>query len=663
MRPPFPRPLLALAALVVSALATPGVAEDAEPPGDEPGRVYVISSFELEYLDPHPDHPPLSAVLPLTVELGRIASGYVAPGRGEPARVTIGKPLDSPQPFHASALAELNRKLLRAFHRVGLLGVYVLPNPADIDAQSGADLRPPDRTALRVRIATGRVEQLRTVGRGPRVSGDFRINNKVHRRIRHLSPLQPKGVGDEGATDLLRMDALEDYLFQLNRHPGRYVEAALSAVPEGDGVALDYLVSESKAWFVYGLVTDTGTSETNPWQQRYGYVNRQLTNRDDILSIEYGNTGFNNVHSVRISYEAPWFDRRRASWARRKASDPTWLDREDVPWPGTNSLRWRLGFAWNRFEADHVSLTDEFVGEEFDGDAFLEWNFFQHRALFIDFVGGFQLRNLSVLNRSFQTGDPTDGELFFLPTFGFDLQRINEYSATYGTLRYQVSATGDAARDFGRAQTDSFFQVAYWDAGVSHYLEPLLFPRAWRNPQTKRTSTLAHELALSTRGQYGFNYRLIPQVSMVLGGFYTVRGYPQGEAVGDTVYLGTAEYRFHIPKALPIRNRPLNLPLIGDFRLTPQQVYGRADWDLILRVFIDGGQSVRNKPDRGAENHHQTLVGAGVGGELRIRDNIRARVDWARALTTTYRDDVAGNKLVSTPKGNDEIYFLFSILY
>ena len=65
---------------------------------------------------------------------------------------------------------------------------------------------------------------LRSVAFGDRMPEDWRVNHKAHRRIRDNSPLQPADRGIEGSTDLLRRDLLEDYLFRLNRHPGRRVD-------------------------------------------------------------------------------------------------------------------------------------------------------------------------------------------------------------------------------------------------------------------------------------------------------------------------------------------------------------------------------------------------------------------------------------------------------
>ena len=159
------------------------------------------------------------------------------------------------------------------------------------------------------------------------------------------------------------------------------------------------------------------------------------------------------------------------------------------------------------------------------------------------------------------------------------------------------------------------------------------------------------------------NTRVIPQANATLGGLYSVRGYPQSVAVGDDLYIGTVEYRFHVPRVLPVRRKPLTVPLIGDFRASPQQVYGRPDWDLVLRAFVDAGYTERHGADPSRGEQNQTLFSAGVGAELLILSNIRARLDYAVAL-----DDESGPR-TATPgrnlvdRGDSEIHVLFSIVY
>ena len=179
---------------------------------------------------------------------------------------------------------------------------------------------------------------------------------------------------------------------------------------------------------------------------------------------------------------------------------------------------------------------------------------------------------------------------------------------------------------------------------------------------TLKENKANHELAVSFRSLYTLDEaRTIPQANATLGGLYSLRGYPQSIAVGDDLYVATVEYRFHVPRALPIKREPLNLPLLGDFRASPQQVFGRPDWDLIFRAFVDVGHTERNNAFRPAGELDQTLLSAGVGAELQILSNIRARLDWAFALEDEER--VNRNDRDGIQRGDSEIHALFSIVY
>ncbi len=161
----------------------------------------------------------------------------------------------------------------------------------------------------------------------------------------------------------------------------------------------------------------------------------------------------------------------------------------------------------------------------------------------------------------------------------------------------------------------------------SFYLEPLLEPEAFASGK----GTLAHELYFGGRAQYAFDYRLMPQSEQVMGGLYTVRGYPESVVAGDSMFVVTGEYRFHLPRALAVQPDPTRTRVFGQpFRFSPQQPYGRPDWDLILRTFVDAGRTVSSQHQAFEENN--TLVGTGVGLELQIKQNFNIRVDWGIAL-------------------------------
>ncbi|MCG8590083.1 MAG: hypothetical protein MJE66_12400 [Proteobacteria bacterium] len=638
---------------LLSAAASVLHADDTEP-------VFGVSAFALQYAVDHPEHPPLAEIANLSVELGLAPTGFTLPTPDAPTETIVLRDLarSADRRFHASALGHVAAKIVAEFNRRGLIGVYVSPHPDDIDLESERDLRPVDDTVLRLVIWTGQVRELRSVAFGERVDSEWKINNAIHARIRKNSPIKPDALKDPEATSLLRKDVLEDYLFRLNRHPARRVDAALAASEDGQGAALDYLVTENKPWFGYAMVSDTGTPSTNVWQQRYGYSHNQLTGRDDILQLEYVNVGFDNVHALSGSYEAPWFSKRRPDWFTTKRDSPDWWNPDAVPWWGSDRMRWRVDASWSRFTAGDVGFAElKFRGEQWSGGFELEYTPYQHKAFFVDVFGGIRLRSIETVG-----SDPPRliKEFFALPRAGVRAERTTDVS----NLRAEFLVEGEIHENnksdvnaLGRPGfTDSEWATLQWNVSASQYLEPLFDRKSWEDPATPYTSTLAHELAVSFRGQHAFDYRLPPQFQQVAGGLYSVRGYPQSVAVGDSALLATAEYRFHLPRALPVARRPLQLPGLGPFRFAPQQVYGRPDWDLVFRAFFDAGQTGVDER-RNALDRSQTLLGAGAGVELQIKSNLRARLDWARAL----RDVKGGDREVSS--GNDEFHVFFTILY
>lgn len=639
--------------------------EDLGPP------VFPVSSLELSYASEHPDHPPLSQLLPIEVELFETEIGWAAPRSGEPSTsILVGGPESKPIRLEASGLARVLRAIVAALHEEGLYGVDVRPSANDIDLERDQDLRPADRTALAIVVSVGRVTQIRTIAVGDRIKSDWKINNEVHERILLDSPLQPTGDVNGGGSDLLDREELEAYLFRLNRHAGRRVEAALAPATEPGGIVLDYRVLESKPWYAYSQITNAGTRRTNPWQTRLGVTHRQLTDRDDVLTIEYLNTGFDDVNSIRTRYQAPFFRPERPEWMNRRKGDPAfldWIPRDKIPWWGLGRLRWEVDFGWAKAIADRSSTlqglaNDEVTSRGFQYGGRFIFEAFQYRDFFVDIWSGLRLRDVSVRNQ--QSGDKTSDALFVIPQAGIHAERINQLS----TLGLDVSVKGSVSsiseRDLdglGRDGTDEQYAIVDFNLGYSAFLEPLLFPESWHDPSTEKSSTLAHELAVGLRGQYAFDYRLVPQASLTIGGLYSVRGYDQSTAVGDTIVIGSLEYRFHLPRALSIAREPLRLPYIGDFRAAPQQVYGRPDWDLTLRGFLDVGRALRNKGSgnqAGPEEFDQTLIGMGVGAELQVKSNFRARIDWATALKST-NGDISN----STEVWDNEVYVLFSVLY
>ena len=589
---------------------TPGVeAKTALPsPIPEDGEAYPVSKFVLRYSYEHPQLPSLDDVMQTRIVLGQVADGYVAPRDETPvvefhlADLTGQTPLK----FHATAIRRIDETIVQYFNARDFIGVFVAPDPADIDEKTGEDRRPEKRspeeqTMLHLIIYVAKVTRLRTVAFGKRIPAEERIDHPAHAKIKERSPVKPATGVEAVPKDVLRKDPLDDYIFLLNRHRGRHIDASVSSAGAPGEVALDFLINENKPWLTYFQISNTGTEETNEWRERFGFTHNQLTGHDDIFSLDYITAGFDASHAIVASYEAPV--------------------------PGTSRIRWRAHGTWSRFDASEVGAGEDFNGRAWSAGGEVAANIFQHRQLFLDLIVGARWHRVNVENETVLTEGT---ESFFLPNIGLRLDRETPECTTIASLNVEGNLPGVAGTDedkieeLGRLFVDDSWVALQWQTRHSFYLEPLLLGK-------EVETTLAHEISLSFRGQHAFGDRLIPQFEEVIGGLYTVRGYDESVAAGDTALIGSLEYAYHIPRAFRARAKPAQLPLTGKpFRFAPQTPYGRPDWDLILRPFFDIGRTINS--DRQSYESNETLVGAGLGVELMFLRNLNVRCDWGIAL-------------------------------
>ena len=608
-------------------VAAPAAAPPAAPTA-EVGQAVEVSDFKLSYpgqkeakhtlYEKHPGLPRLDDAMQLEVRVGRTAEGYVAPRNGvELASFRLADvPKQALKKFYPSAIVSIEEQLVAWFNSRKVIGVFVATHPEDMVVQVGRDRKITGvddnrgaRKDLRLVVWVGIATKLRTVSSGARVPQDKRVDHPVHARIKERSPVQPAVAGAPVRNDLLDKDELERYTAFLSRHPGRRVDVALSSDDKPGGVVLDYLVSESKPWYAYMQVSNTGTAYTRPWRERFGFIHNQLTNNDDVLTLDYTTAGFDAAHAVTLSYEAPVFRFER--------------------------LRWRTYASWSKYTASDIGIAKaEYQGRSCSVGAEMIYNFFQDRSLFVDAVVGGRCEHIRVEDMLL---DEVGNERLLVSYCGLRFQRLTELSSTYGSVTLEKNHPGatdthvDELEKLGRVAPDRQFHVLKYDLTHSFYLEPLVNPKGWENPTTWRSATLAHELAFSARGQHAMGDRLIPQYEMVAGGAYTVRGYPESVTVGDSVYVVSGEYRFHVPRVFKPQAQPAKLPGFAQpFRFAPQQIYGRPDWDLILKAFYDVGR-VNNMHNQMFEVD-RTIRGAGVGVELRIKDNFSIRCDYGVAL-------------------------------
>ncbi|MBZ0171532.1 MAG: hypothetical protein K8E66_04060, partial [Phycisphaerales bacterium] len=354
------------------------------------------------------------------------------------------------------------------------------------------DNREPGDTTLTIVVQAARVSEVRTIASGDRIPTERRLDNKKHDWIRSHSPVGAMTTGEDGQPvgGVIDRHALDRYLLRLNRHPGRQVDVALGPALDSGGAVLEYHIAERKPWTAYAQVSNTGTEETSEWRERFGFVHQQLTNRDDILGIEYVTAGFDESHALSASYDTPINDAR--------------------------NLRARIYGSYSEFSASEVAANLDFSGDSWTVGGELSLNIYQRGPLFVDLFAGARYFDTEITNRS--TQPPTEGqEEFFIVRGGVRAERNTRDTSLGAELAIDASfpdVTGapDTISELGRLNADGEWQVLQGEIEVSAYLEPLLNPR--------RAKTLAHEIALRGRVQHSLDDRLIPQVEQIAGGLY-----------------------------------------------------------------------------------------------------------------------------------------------
>lgn len=605
-------------------------------------ETYSVSRFVLEYRSDHPQQPSLEELMGATVRLGVMADRFDTPEAGLPTTtIRVRDVMDgNPGVFTPRAIAAVLQGIVSDINKRGIGSVVVQVHPDDVDAETGEDLRANARGDLRLVVWTGIVGNVRSIASGERLEKRIaagkveRVDSvdKVHSRIREQSPVQPG--------ELMGQQAVADYLYRLNRHPGRRVDVAVSPGDAEQQISLDYIIQESKPWTVYGQLSNTGTPQTSEFRERFGFVHNQLTKSDDILRVDYITGNFRDSHALLGSYEFPI--------------------RSDI-------TKVRLFGSYSQFDASEVGLGNEsFSGINYTVGGEVVRTVYQRKQFFVDVVGGARWQSVKVNNELF--GESGKAQ-FIIPSIGLRAERITDVSAlTAGiTFDLQSSTLGNfddaELQRLGRPNVDKNWQVLKFDVAQSFHIEPLISD-VFSGTGDSGPTTLAHEISVGLRGQFAFGDRLIANEQDVLGGLYTVRGYPESVAAGDGTVVGTLEYRYHVPRAWVVSapgyrgDRKLNwFRKTGgeDFRYAPSEAFGYTDWDLVLKAFVDAGQTDVSDPVVGEAD--ETLVGAGFGVEFAFKRNIQARLDWGFALSDV---DTAFEPVET---GDNRVHFVLTLSY
>ncbi|HTJ77357.1 MAG TPA: ShlB/FhaC/HecB family hemolysin secretion/activation protein [Rariglobus sp.] len=607
----------------------------AAPPAD-PG--VPVDHFEFRYGLQHPALPAVEQLKDLTVNVTRDGNVFRAPAATGAENLSLSA-IPEGSRFDGDALRGIAQDVVRWYNARGIFGVWVTFPELEISSTGLVDNRPADDHAARMVVWASQIAEIRTLARGKRFKPQASVNNRKHRAIAAHSPLK---VGD-----LFREGRLNRYLRGLSLHPGRLVEASIASSGEPGKVVLDYLVNESRAWQVYGQVTNFGTESTGIWRGRIGFQDNQLTNHDDILNFDAITTPNLETYGSFLSYRIPVF-RPAKLLARVYGSYGDFLASDAA----IETLRY-AGKNWQG-------------GLEFSNRLQLPWNWELTSALGANFTHyGIQSR---IIKAPLSTGSSN----FLVPFFTGTLTRESSWWSLSGSARYEQTVgsfanlnTTNGIPQLGRLSADADWTSLRGSLNASMYLEPIFGGVA-------KAHHFAHEVSLRLRGRYLIKgKRLIPQEDEPMGGASSVRGYAEAVLAADEFYTASIEYALHFPRLFKPGPPGKFIRNAWPFQWRPARDKQGADWDLIGRVFYDYGYRYVNPVPGGTilapgeelplADTSLPLAGAGGGLELQLKQYFAVRCDVGVALNQLRDPSRDAGQQIVVPAGDVRYYISGSL--
>jgi hypothetical protein len=590
-------------------------------------KVYPVSKIVFEYDKSHPEHIPIEQLqeieIPLFVVHDVLLGADLSRKNQHPITITINEINHSYKltQIADSALTTILQTILKYFnaHAIDWTVIYI---PSSEITENGADIRPIGDTKLTFVISTPIMKHVSVRYVDPDDSSKEVDNPRLSKKIcDHLpTSLPDPSTGYPGG--FINSNLLNNYLHALNRHRERRVDLEIGPTEIPGEVAFDFIVTQKRPYHFYFNANNNVPKPIHRWQESAGFIHTQVSGNDDIIKLNASTDSFDKFYSVDASYEAPI----------------------------GNSIgnRWQVFGSYSRFISAEFALPQNlFIGTQAIANIEFISNIAQWDKLFLDFIGELQYRHIH--NRGhFLFSSATKN--FILPQIGLkaiQLKRETKFIAslslqsTISSLFWNVKKHLD---NLGRRHLSPNWAILQGGLYGSFYLEPLFH-------ENKKVRRLANEIVTVVQLQNAFNQRLIPQLEGILGGLYTIRGYPQSTVAGDNLYMGSIEYRFHLPGALKPRPNACTRLFKKPFRWAPAEAKGQADWDLLFRAFYDVGETTVNQ--RRSSEHDHLLMGAGFGGELVMWQNIFIRADWGTAFRSAN----------GISKGHHQFYFSSTIIF
>lgn len=578
-------------------------------------ETFRVSQIKIQYIHPGGNLPEANDLLQSSISLTKKGKILDVPSNQADKNInlTLSSLSSHDYSFTRLALKDLTKGIVEKLNEKGFIGIHAYINPKQIDSY-GKDLRDATDSSLTVLVGASVVSEIEVLKAGADIEDEdtwqraenLDANSKaLFQRIYHLSPVQlQKQTGTASVkSNFVQKSLLQDYLFVLNRYPGRRVDIKIK--PEGYlEASIFYLVMEGKPWRVAYNVNNSGKK----WISQFDFIHHQVTKHDDTFKASYITNDFKDFNSFDMSYERPF--------------------------PNSIQNRWETHWTISDYESSlGILIQDpepEFSGRQFSIGGQIISNFYHIRELFFDCVFDTTFKSIKANNRLITESDGgiQKGKAHFIvPQLSLRASKLlKEYSLfaqvsiermlpTFAKDLYKLNRGTESSGAPDKAAT-----IFRFDSNVSFYLEPLA---------SSSHQFLANEIQFDFRLQHSPS-RLIPQMKFSLGGANSVRGYPQGVLSGDSAILTSLEYRLHIPRLLSIV--PLNKmnDKSSHFKWRPAYPNDFPDWDLVLCFFTDYAKAFNSRYNESlSPEFNDELWSLGSGVELMYKSYLQFKSDWA----------------------------------
>lgn len=492
---------------------------------------------------------------------------------------------------------------LEDFHRIGEVathylrslgfeGLVVFPDPNQIDPVSGRDLRAQGEGGIRFLIWVSRLQGVELEDGG--------INQTVYPRL--------QSIAEQSTEDnFLRPLTSGDLRFwnRFGRAPSRTSQVVLSPGERpGHVVAVVKLRPRLNPQFSI-MASNSGTPTTGEWIMGASYTHDQLSGADDPVGLSFlsSDTGERKAYSA--SYRRP------------------------VLFP--DILELGISFGYSNYDASSFAVTKiDFAGETRSADLSVRWNplgteFEKYSFSFEAGVRG----ELVQASNSLIAGE-ADADMV-IPSVSVRLSTKGEYLRTESRLSLRANVQAIPVSDqslLGGVNTKDKFERISID-----YLESFKLGK-WLTDRFAETFSEAwdgHILFTRARADFALrDQRHLPQHQFIAGGTGSVRGYPESPIAGDSGYSISLEHRI-----------PLPVSSLGEGSLLRST----------LIPFVDWGETFVTDPL--FYESDQSILGAGVGLELKAPRGGSARIDFARPLREIVNN---GTILEGTRSGDHRVH-------